>query len=789
VPATIQPGVMLAHYRVGSRLGAGGMGEVWLAHDTRLDRDVALKILPADLAANADRMRRFVQEAKAAAALNHPNVAQIYEIGEAGEVHFLAMEYVEGRTLADRIREGPLGPETIVEIAAQTADALELAHSKGITHRDIKPANIMLTPRGQVKVLDFGLAKRAMAVQPESGETATDMGTDPGMVMGTVHYMSPEQARGLEVDPRTDLFSLGVVVYEMATGQRPFAAGTTADTLARILQSEPEPVTQRNPAAPAEMERIVRKCLEKDRDRRYQSARDLAVDLKNLRRDTAPAIASAASAPAVRRLPRRSAMVLFAAAAMVVLLVAAGIWLWLARPGPIDSLAVLPFTNATGNAELEYLSEGITETLINQLSRIAGLRVISRSGVLRYKGKEGEIPKIAGELGVRAVLTGRVTQRGQALAISLELAGAPDSRQLWGERYEGAADQILRIQDRIVQELSARLRLELSAADSKQLARADTGNPEAYRLYLQGLHQLEKFTREGWGRGTEYLNQAIRIDPRYARAHAALAESYFVAGDWFLPSKEAVPKSREAARKAVQLDDSLSEAHCALGKSYVLYFEWADAERELRRAVSLNPNDARSQGWYGSYLGARGRIEESIVALTKAKQLEPVSSLWPIFLGASLYKNRRYESALAELRIALDLDQHWFAYLWLGWTRLAKGESDLAAQAFRKALELSDLTDPRAGLGCAYMRMGKRREALDMLEQLKQRSRTGIAPPDDFAILYGCLGEKQTAVEWAERAYEEHSDMLSLGAISPIFDPIRGEPRFQALMRKLGMPQ
>ena len=525
-------GQSISHYQIISLLGKGGMGEVYRARDTKLDRTVALKILPADVATDAERMRRFVSEAKAASALNHPHVATIYEIGEAEGVRFIAMEYVEGQTLAAKINGTPLAINEILELGSQIADALDEAHSKGITHRDIKPANVMLTPRGQVKVLDFGLAK---ITRPQSIDSniSTLAKTQSGVVMGTVPYMSPEQALGREVDQRSDLFSLGVVLYEMATGHSPFAGASTTETLDRILHAQPEAMARFNYDVPAELERIVRKCLEKERERRYQSARELVVDLRNLKREAG---AKGMSAEPIAIAPKRSLYRLRLAAILLVILALIAVsayWLY-PRSSAIESVAVLPFLNVGANPDTEYLSDGIAESLIRSLSQLPRLTVRSRDSAFRYKNRDVTAQLAGQELKVQAVLTGRVTQRGEDISISVELVDVNTNSHLWGEQYQQKLANLLQVQETIAREISDKLRLKLTSDEQSRLTKRYTENVEAYQLYQLGRYHWNKRTFEGFDNALKYFTQAIEKDPGYALAYSGLADAYTLLDEYTL---------------------------------------------------------------------------------------------------------------------------------------------------------------------------------------------------------------------------------------------------------------
>ena len=583
--------------------------KVYLAEDTNLGRPVALKILPTDVAHDRERLRRFLQEARAAAALHHPNVAHIYEIGEFNGINFIAMEYVGGQTLDAKINHHPLDVGEVIEIGIEIADALAEAHAKGITHRDIKPTNIMLTPRSEVKVLDFGLARvttvAGAELQRAASDVSTQIKTKPGMVMGTVQYMSPEQAMGREVDHRSDIFSLGVVVYEMVTGRLPFSGETATEIIDRIAHAQPEAIARFNYSVSTELEHIIRKCLEKDKGRRYQSARELLVDLKNLQRDTTANAGMAA--PSRRKRSRKS----------------------------INSLAVLPLVNESADPNAEYLSDGITESIINSLAQLPQLRVMARSTVFRYKGREVDPQEVGRDLNVRAVLAGRVLRLGDRLIVKIELVDTTDGAQLWGEHYNRSPSNILAVQEEIAIKISEKLQVKLTAQEQKRVIKRYTENTEAYEAYLKGRYYWNKRTVEDFKKGIEYFQQAIEKDPSYALAYAGLADSYILLATYnFLPPTEAIPKARAAAMRALDIDSKLAEAHVSLatieGENE---WNWSAAEKEFKQALKINPNYATAHQWYGEYLAVMGRFEEALAEINRAHQLDPLSLAVNIALG------------------------------------------------------------------------------------------------------------------------------------------------------------
>lgn len=757
----LPPNTRVGRYEIRSQLGAGGMGEVYLAHDAKLERSIALKILPAAIASDRDRMRRFIQEAKAAAALSHPNIVHIYEIGDAEGVSFIAMEYVEGQILSAHIAGRLLAPTEIVEIGIQVAEALEEAHTKGITHRDIKPSNIIITKRDQVKVLDFGLAKvvRPAEQAPASG-IATKLKTSPGVMIGTVQYMSPEQALGREIDHRTDIFSMGVVLYEMATGRLPFCGTTVGEIIDRIAHAQPEAIARLNYDVPAELERAIRKCLEKDRERRYQSTRELLVDLKNLKRDS-NAVAGTTIQPRKHR--SRKA---------------------------IDSLAVLPLMNASADPEMEYLSDGITESIINSLSQLPKLRVMARGTVFRYKGQEVDPREVGNTLSVRAVLAGRVLHVAGVLVIRTELVDTADGSQLWGEQYNREFSDILTIQKEIALEVAEKLRLKLSPAEEKRLAKQYTKNTEAYQLYLRGRHFWNKATTEGIQRGIDYFQQAIDMDPSYALAYAGISDCYALLSNFStLPPKEALPKARAAAVKALEIDEMVAEAHAALAYIKTIYdWDWEGAEREFKRAIELKNSDEWSREAYGWYLSALGRFDESTAEMKRAQEIDPLSLSAIAHIGIPLYYARNYDQAIEQFRKALEVDPNFSNALFrLGLAYEQNGMYEKAIAEFQKVVSISGDRDAVAALGHVYAVSGDRDEARKALAELKNRSKQEYVPSYDLAIIHLGLGETDQAFERLEEAYEERSYWLSYLGVDPILDSLRRDPRFLDLLRRVGL--
>lgn len=806
------------------------MGEVYLAFDTELDRMVAVKILPEALASDQQRVQRFIQEAKAASALNHPHILTIHEIGTTGVTRFIATEFVDGETLRARIGE-EISLAEILEIAIQTGGALAAAHAAGIVHRDIKPENIMVRRDGYVKVVDFGLAKLTEpegAVIDREAATKAMMNTDAGTVMGTVAYMSPEQAKGTIVDARSDLWSLGVVIFEMVAGRVPFAGETPTETISLILQREPAPLSSFCETVPTEVERIVNKALTKNREERYQTAKDLLVDLRNLKRKlevdaeidrtaSQDSVARASGAANIKpRLHPRAAQETNAtlsaehivsgikrhklAAVLGVLLligsaIALSFYLRVRSPkaGTIESIAVLPFEINSNVADADYISDGITESIINSLTHLPNLKVIPRSMAFRYKGKTTDLQKIGDELRVNAVLSGRIVQHGESLTISVELDDISDGKQLWGEQYNRRVADLLAVQKDIASEISQRLRWQLTADQRQRLAKGSTENPEAYQLYLKGRYYTSKFTKEGMEKGLQYFNQAIATDPNYALPYAGLAEYYIVAVDWFMSPRDSMPKAREAANKALAIDDALADAHHSRGEVAHFYeWDWTTAEIEFKRAIELNPNDFSSHDSYSWLLLGTGRPDEAIAEGKRAVQLDPVSPETNTYLGINLLFAGRYDEAIDQLRKTVELDRnYWYAHNMLGRAYEAKGMLPEAIAEFKRVLELENgVAENSCNLGHAYALSGQRSEAEKIIAQLKDPSTQTYLPPYNMATIYAGLKDKDQAFAWLSRAYDERSDNLVLFIkVDPQMDNLRSDPRFGELLRRIGLPQ
>ena len=787
-------GQTVSHYRILEKLGGGGMGVVYKAEDTKLGRLVALKFLPAEVAHDRESVARFQREARAASALNHPHICVIHDIGEHEGEPFIAMELLEGMTLSHRIGGRAMAAGQLAKLGGQVAEALQAAHAKGIVHRDIKPANIFVTPQDQAKVLDFGLAKQ---LQPVTEQTASANLTEKGLAAGTLPYMAPEQVLGKVVDARTDIYALGAVLYEMATGQGPFPETQTGQLVDAILHQVPVPPGRLQPRLAPELENIIAKCLEKDPENRYQSAKEVAVDLRRMSLRTS----ASAMDPGARTPVRRRGAIVAGSAALVVLLGALIATYFggsrermrnAASAAPITSLAVLPLTNLSGDPEQEYFADGMTETLITDLAKIRALKVISRTSVMQYKGSRKRLPEIARELGVDGVIEGSVMRSGNRVRITAQLIRASSDEHLWAENYERDLKDVLSLQSDVAQAIAREIKVAVTPEETTRLVRSRPVNPEAHEAYLRGRYYWNKSTEEGFKKAVGYFNQAIEKDPAYAPAYGGLAESYGVFGDFeILPPKEAYPQAEAAAIKALELDDTLVEAHTALGLVRFEYNrDWTAAEREFKRAIELNPSDPTAHQLYSWYLGAVLRRDESIAEGRRALELDPLSVFRNADLGQSLYLLRRYDRAIEQSKKALELDPNLdFAHWPLGMAYVQKAMYEEGIMHLQKAVTFSG-GSPRyvAGLGYAYAVAGRKGEARKVLEKLKDLSKQRYVSPYFIATVYVGLGDTENAMKWLEKSYQDRSGWLAYVKSQPEFARLDSDPRFQDLLRRMNFP-
>jgi eukaryotic-like serine/threonine-protein kinase len=829
----LQSGRLLGRYRLLRPLGAGGMGEVYLAHDTELERDVALKILAADIAADQQRMQRFIQEAKTASALNHPNIITIYEVGQAEGVRFIATEYIKGETLRLHLQGQRLSARECVDLAVQAAAALAAAHEAKIVHRDIKPENLMLRPDGLLKVLDFGLAKLTeqnltSRVSDPNAATQLQINTAPGVVMGTFSYMSPEQARGKEVDARTDIWSFGVVLYELVAGCLPFTGETSSDVIAAILKTEAVLLKRLAPETPDELQRIVAKCLRTDQDARYRTATDLLIDLKALKQEldftaklerstadparekTAPrtiteeqtAVATRTTTPPsvssaeyiVREIGSHKKAAVPTLLVMLVGLSLFGYYLTKARTanGPassadtaIESMAVLPFTNASQDANAEYLSDGITESLINNLSQVPGLKVASRNSVFRYKGNATDAQKAGQELNVRAVLAGSVKQINDQLSINVELIDVRDNHQIWGDQYVRKFADILKVQNEITEEVSGKLRVRLTSNLQQQLNKHTTENPEAYREYLKGRFYMLQFSVESHTRALEHLNRAIEIDPTYALAYAGIADAYTTADDWLLPPTDALSKARAAADKALALDNQLAEGWSARGHARL--HEWDQgAIEDLNKSIELAPNTMTNQLWLGEYYMIFD-VRKSVEVLEKAAVLDPLSPLPPAFIGLDYYMLGEGAKGIAYGKKAVEVDPTFYpehAYLARMYAKAGdfKSAHEELSKVPPEAVDIFTISSRGDVAGLEH----NRPEAEKAIAELHKLSATQYVSPFEIAVVYNALGDRDQTFFWLNKALADRSETLGFIRTIPDFDPLRSDPRYAELMKRIG---
>jgi serine/threonine-protein kinase len=767
-PAAAAAWPQVPGYEILGEVGRGGMGVVYRAKDLRLDREVAIKVLPQLFAQDPNRLARFEREAKAVAALAHPNIVVLHAFGREGNVTFAVTELLEGETLYHRLAGAALPWRRAVEIGIAIAEGLAAAHAKGIIHRDLKPANLFLTTDSRVKILDFGLARVESKPTPVADAAShRPSQTDPGTVMGTVGYMSPEQVRAGPVDTRSDLFALGCVLYEMVAGRRAFARATAAEIMTAILHDEPPKLSGPGSSLPPTLGLVLRRCLAKKPEERFPSAQELARALRAVLNGAPDVPPSPPTEPYRKPRPRRPRKV-------------------------IRSLAVLPLVNTASDVNAEYLSDGITESLINMLSQLPGLRVMARSTVFRYKGREVDAQEVGRALKVRAVLTGRLLLRGNRLLIKTELVDVADGSQLWGEHYNRELTEIFAVEEAIARDLVEKLQLRLTGEQKKRLRKPYTKDTEAYQLYLKGRYHWNKRTEEGLKKGIQYFEQAIDKDPAFALAYTGLADCYHNLGGWgHLPPQEAYPRAKAAAAKALEIDDLLAEAHTALAMSLKEYdWDWPGAEREYQCALKLNPNYAIAHQWYGEYLAAIGRHPEAIAAIQRAQELDPLSLIINATLGRhGYYFARQYDRAIEQCGKVLEMDPNfWVAHSFLGWIYAQTGQVSEALAAFQTARRLENNLENIAGLGFIYGLSGQREEARKALAELMELATKRYVSPIVIALVHVGLEERDQAFAWLEKAFEHHSQWLSEINVDAAFDSLRSDPRATDLLRRIGFP-
>lgn len=804
-------GKILGHHRILEKIGAGGMGEVYLAHDESLERDVALKVLRAGALADHAARRRFRKEALAVSKLNHPNIETVHEFDTQEGIDFLVMEYVDGVTLSDRLASGPLSEKELLHLAGQLAEGLAAAHGRGVVHLDLKPGNLRVTPEGRLKILDFGLA-RLLAQETSVGTETTESLTEMHVVAGTLPYMAPEQLRGETVDHRADIWATGVVLYEAATGRRPFEGKLITALVADIQAKPPTPPSRLRSGLSPALEQIILKCLEKDPDLRYQSTRDLCVDFRRLGSAAypgavepgamTPASRSAFALDALQRRFRFPGWILLLFSILVAgSIIGLAIREWRREGAPvgttapvITSLAVLPLANLSGQPEQDYVVEALQEALITELSKIRALRVISRTSTMRFAGSDTPLPQIAKALGVDAVVEGSVLRAGSRLRVNAQLIQIGPERHLWADNFDRELTDVLYLTSEVAQAVARQIRVTLTPDEQANLARARPVVSEAYELYALGRHQCNQRTIDGYKRAIVSFRKALELDPGYAIVHAGLADTYMLLGEQGgVPQAEARSLAEVAIRKALELDTNLAAAHVSMGQ-WRFYYEWnwAEAEQAFKRAIELNPGDALAHQLYGRTLAFVGRFEDALRELQRARELDPLSIIVHAYIGQVYLFSRQYPQATEHLLWTLELDpSHPLVLHNLGELYLAQGRFAEAITHLRQSVQVSREQSAHyvAMLGCAYARANRRADALEILNDLTRRSKQGLVSAFDMASLHAALGDSQSAMIVLEHGYEQRDVWLAELKAWPWFDSLMRDPRFEALLRRMNFPQ
>jgi serine/threonine-protein kinase len=759
--ASIEPGQRLAHYLLMEKIGEGGMGEVWRATDTSLQREVAIKILPEAFTKDPQRLARFRQEALTLASINHPNIVTIYSVEESGAIPFFTMELVEGGSLADRVPSAGLPFAGLVEMAISLADALAVAHERGIVHRDLKPSNILVSGPKQVKILDFGLAKAPRESAGDAGKQERSRActlTREGQLLGTIPYMSPEQAEGKPVDHRSDIFSLGVILYEMSTGRHPFQGSTLAETIVSIVRNSPPPVSSLSPKMPRDLDRILSRCLEKNPDHRYATVDALRGELEALR---VSEITSSGPRP-------------------------------ITTQGLVPSIAVLPFADMSPGKDQEYFCEGIAEELIDGLTKLEGLQVAARTSAFQFRGKGHDIRGIGEQLRVQTVLEGSVRKAGNRIRVTAQLVNVADGFHLWCDKFDRDLDDICVIQDEMSLAVVESLRIKLLGGEKERLVKRRTRDREAHSLYLKGRYFWNRRYEVGLKKALEHFQRAIDKDPNYALPYVGIADSYNILGWYdFLPPKEAFTRCKEAATRALALDDGLGEAHASLAYALMAWdWDWDAAEREFRCAIELAPDYATAHQWYGMFLTAMKRFPEAAAEMKRAQELDPLSVIISSTYGVMLFAARRYDDAVTELRRALEMDPTFaFALVWLGHCLFETGDREGAREAIRQATELApEMTYTLGYLGWIQGVTGQEKEARQTLERLDHLSRERYVSPLARASIHSGLQEFDLAVDELSKACAIREPLLIFAHLFPAYDDLRADPRFIDILKKIGLP-
>ena len=749
-------GRTLSHYRVLEKIGEGAVGVIYRARDLRLDRDVALKVLASGLLADDEARRRFRKEAMALSGLNHPNIATVHDFDSSDGVDFLVMEHIPGSSLAERLEAGPIAGPELLPLALQLADALASAHAQGVVHRDLKPANVRITPEGRLKVVDFGLA-RPLRAGAAAAVTATL--TEAGTAVGTLAYMAPEVLGGEPADRSADVFACGVVLYEMATGRHPFPTQSAIALMYSMLNEAPAPPRRLRPELSGDLETLILKAMHRDPARRHPSAAELLADLKAL---------ESGGRPRASRAPARGSK------------------------KKVRSIAVLPLENLSGDPSQEYFADGMTEALIADLTKIEGLRVISRTSAMRYKGARRPLPEIAAELDVDAVVEGSVIRAGDRVRITAQLIHAASDTHLWADSYDRDLRDVLSLQSEAARAIAQEIRIKLSPRTQARLATARQVNPQAYEAYLRGRHHVGRRTDEAVRRGIEYLRQAIELDPTYALAHAGLADAYNLCGYWTLMApRDAFPRARAAAQKALEIDPGLGEARVSLGYVHLYHdWDWAASEREFRRALELCPGYPQAHLWYLNLLSARGRFEEAIAEAARARELDPLSLIINNSVGWAYYYKRDYERSIVAMRSGHELDTTFApSRLWSGYPLMQMGRYREALEEFEAAAR-HGMHGPLAqgAIAHALALTGETDRAREILRELEDQRRDRYVPAYEIAIVLGALGETDRAFEWLNVALEDRAHWLVFLDVEPRFDSLRSDPRFEEIRRGVGVP-